>query len=156
MISKETVRQIVEAWIEEAGDFFPVDLKVAAGNLISIEIESERGSVNIDDCAALNNYIEARLNREEEDYSLEISSAGIGQPFKVYRQFVKHIGKDVEVSLRNGQRFVGVLQSADEASFCVNVMRKVKPEGAKRPVMQPFDEVYRIDEVNSICYHLDF
>ena len=155
MISKETVRQIVEEWTQANG-FFPVDVKVGADNLISVEIESERGSVNIDDCAALNGFIEARLDREAEDYSLEISSAGIGQPFKVHRQYVKFIGKDVEVSLRDGRRFVGVLLSVDDASFTVNVMRKVKPEGAKRPLMQPFDETYRFDEVNSVCYHLEF
>ncbi len=155
MINKETLRQTAEQWMGEKG-FFLVDLKVGSDNRISIEMETERGSVDIDDCAALNDFIESRFDRDVEDYSLEISSAGLGQPFKVRKQYLKCIGQDVEVSLKDGHRFVGILQAVNDDSFCVNVIRKVKPEGAKRPVSQAMDETYRYEEVNSVCYHLEF
>ena len=190
MISKDTVRQLVDSWLaaqgetvaqsetvaagvgetgapdetaEAAGntravtpDLYLVDLKVTPSNLISVELETDRGSVDIDDCVALNNYLEAHLDREAEDYSLEVSSAGLGQPFKVLRQYRKHIGMDVEVSLRNGQRFDGVLKDATEEAFTVSVSRKVKPEGAKRPTTVTVDEMYRYEEANSVCYKLVF
>ncbi len=155
MINKEAVKQTVEEWMKANG-FFLVDLKIGNDNLISIEMESEKTSVDIDDCAALSQFFESRFDREVEDYSLEVSSAGIGYPFKVTKQYLKHIGKDVEVSLRNGKRFTGVLESADENGFTVNVVRKVKEEGAKRPIEKAFSEHYLYEESNSVRYHLVF
>lgn len=155
MINKDNIKSIAETWMLENG-FFLVDLIVSPDNVVSIEMESEKTSVNIDDCVALSRHIEESVDREVEDYSLEVSSAGIGQPFKVLKQYFKHIGKDVEVSLKNGKRFVGVLEEVQEDSFRVSVMRKVKPEGAKRPQMVPVDETYPYSETVSVKYKLEF
>ena len=70
-----------------------------------------------------------RLNREDEDYELEVGSAGIGQPFKVLQQYVNHIGKEVEVLEKDGRKHCGVLKDADERQFTVTVQKKVKEEG---------------------------
>lgn len=155
MISKITVSQVIEEWMQRGG-FFLVDLKVSNDNTISIEIEKEKGSVDIDDCVDLSKFIESKLDREVEDYSLEVASAGIGQAFKVRQQYDKYIGQEVEVSLKNGKRFVGVLKEVNEDGFCVNVLRKIKPEGSKRSVMTPMDETYSYAEANSVKYKLNF
>ena len=152
---KDSVIQVVEPWLEERG-FFLVDCKISTDNVISIEFESYKASVNIDDCSALSAFVESQFDREEEDFSLEVSSAGIGYPFKVKAQWLKLIGKDVEVRLKDGRKFVGVLQSVGDNDFCVNVLRKVKPEGAKRPVQMEVDETYTYEEVKSVAQHIDF
>ncbi len=152
---KDSVVQVVAPWLEERG-FFLVDCRISADNVISVEFESQKASVTIDDCTALSAFIESNFDREEEDYSLEVSSAGIGQPFKVKGQYLKQIGKAVEVRLKDGRKFVGVLQTVGETDFCVNVMRKVKPEGAKRPVQMAMDETYFYEETKSVAQYIDF
>ena len=83
MISKDKVREIVEGWLADK-EYFLVDVFVSADNCISVEIDHAEG-VWIEDCVQLSKHVEANLDREVEDYELEVGSAGIGQPFKVLR-----------------------------------------------------------------------
>ena len=131
MIDKNVVTRIVEEWLE-GKDYFLVDVTVTPDDKIVVEIDHAEG-VWIDDCVDLSRYIESKLNREVEDYELEVGSAGIGQPFKVLQQYIIHIGKDVEVLDKDGKKWTGVLAEANEANFTITVQTKVKPEGAKRP-----------------------
>ena len=99
---------------------------------IVVEIDHKEG-VWIEDCVELSRYIESKLNREDEDYELEVGSAGIGQPFKVLQQYTNPSEKKWEVLRKDGRKLCGVLKAADEQHFTVTVEKKVKPEGAKRP-----------------------
>ena len=85
MIEKKTVSQIVEEWLE-GKDYFLVEVTVSPDDKIVVEIDHAEG-VWIEDCVELSRFIESKLNREEEDYELEVGSAGIGQPFKVLQHF---------------------------------------------------------------------
>ena len=80
MIDKNVVARIVEEWLEDKS-YFLVDVNVSPDDKIVVEIDHAEG-VWIDDCVELSRYIESKLSREEEDYELEVGSAGIGQPFK--------------------------------------------------------------------------
>ena len=84
MIDKNVVKQLVEEWLD-GKDYFLTDLTVSPDDRIVVEMDHVEG-VWIEDCVDLSRYIEERLNRDEEDYELEVGSAGIGQPFKVHRQ----------------------------------------------------------------------
>ncbi len=95
MIDKNVVTRIVDEWLE-GKDYFLVDVTVSPDDKIVVEIDHAEG-VWIDDCVELSRYIESKLDREEEDYELEVGSAGIGQPFKVLQQYLIHIGKEVEI-----------------------------------------------------------
>ena len=95
MIDKNVVTGIVLQWLE-GKDYFLVDVTVSPDDKIVVEIDHAEG-VWIDDCVELSRYIESNLNRDEEDYELEVGSAGIGQPFKVLQQYVINKGKEVEV-----------------------------------------------------------
>ena len=95
MIDKNVVARIVEEWLEDKS-YFLVDVNVSPDDKIVVEIDHAEG-VWIDDCVELSRYIESKLSREEEDYELEVGSAGIGQPFKVLQQYVAHVGCEVEV-----------------------------------------------------------
>ena len=95
MIEKSVVTQLVNEWLEEK-DYFLVDVTVTPDNRIVVEIDHAEG-VWIEDCVELSRFIESKLDREQEDFELEVGSAGIGQPFKVLQQYVNHIGMEGEV-----------------------------------------------------------
>ena len=88
MIDKNKVEEIVNEWLE-GKNYFLTDLSVTADDHIVVEIDDKEG-VWIDDCVDLSKFIESRMNRDEEDYELEVGSAGIGQPFKVLQQYYNH------------------------------------------------------------------
>ena len=115
MIDKNVVTRIVEEWLE-GKDYFLVDVTVTPDDKIVVEIDHAEG-VWIDDCVDLSRYIESKLNREVEDYELEVGSAGIGQPFKVLQQYIIHIGKEVEVQDKDGKKWTGVLVDANESNL---------------------------------------
>ena len=132
MINKATVQQAVEEWLQ-GKDYFLVDINISADDRIVVEIDHADG-VWIEDCADLSRFIEERVSREEEDYELEVGSAGLGQPFKILRQYEIHVGKEVETLAKDGKKYRGTLLSVDQEGFELGVMQKVKEEGKKRPV----------------------
>ena len=147
MISRELVRQVAEEWLE-GKEYFLVDVDVKPGGSIVVEIDHADG-VWIDDCVELSKYIEGRIDREEEDYELEVGSAGIGQPLKVERQYRNLVGKEVEVLDAGGRKTRGTLKSVDPdgAGFVVETMEKVRREGAKRPSVEAVEHAFRMDKV---------
>ena len=139
----------------EDKDYFLVDITVSPDDKIVVEIDHAEG-VWIDDCVELSRYIESKLNREEEDYELEVGSAGIGQPFKVLKQYLIHVGKDVEVMTKDGKKWTGVLADANEENFTLTVEVKVKPEGAKRPKLVEKNITFTYDEIKYTKYLISF
>lgn len=154
MIDKNVVTRIVEEWLE-GKDYFLVDVTVTPDDKIVVEIDHAEG-VWIDDCVDLSRYIGSKLNREEEDYELEVGSAGIGQPFKVLQQYIIHIGKEVEVLGKDGKKWTGVLMDANEENFTITVQVKVKPEGAKRPKLVEQNVTFVYDEIKYTKYLISF
>lgn len=154
MIDKNVVTRIVDEWLE-GKDYFLVDVTVSPDDKIVVEIDHAEG-VWIDDCVELSRYIESKLNREEEDYELEVGSAGIGQPFKVLKQYMIHLGKDVEVLDNNGKKWTGVLADVNDENFTVTVEVKIKPEGAKRPKLVKQNVTFTYDEIKYTKYLISF
>ena len=145
MIDKNVVKSLVEEWLE-GKDYFLVDIQISSDDKIVVEIDHADG-VWIEDCVELSKYIEDRLSRDEEDYELEVGSAGLGQPFKVPQQYKIFVGKEVEVLDKDGKKVKGVLKSVDGNDFVVAVNEKVHVEGKKRPVKMDVDHAYKMDEV---------
>ncbi len=131
MIDKKALESVVNEWLNKT-NYFLVDLNVSADGNIMVVIDHAEG-VWIEDCAELSRFIESRFDRELEDFGLEVGSAGLGQPFKVRRQWEIHIGKQVETMLKDGKKFKGTLTSVADDTFAMEVETKIKPEGAKRP-----------------------
>ncbi len=154
MISKNKIEELVEQWLE-GKDYFLVDIEISKDNRIVVEIDHADG-VWIEDCVDLSRYIEEHLNRDEEDFELEVGSAGLGQPFKVEQQYRNHIDKEVEVLSAEGKKFKGILKSVEGRSFIVSVKEKVKVEGKKRPELQDVDHVFDMDEVKYTKYSISF
>ena len=145
MIDKEIIKQAVEDFIKES-EIFLVSVDVKPGNIIVVEIDSD-ASVSIDDCIALNKFIESKLDRDIEDYELEVGSAGISQAFKILRQYRKYIGKEVEVLTKTGKKLQGILKDANEQNIALTIEKQVKPEGAKRKITVEEDLTFIYDEI---------
>jgi len=145
MIDKNAVRKAVDEWLE-GKDYFLVDLSVNPDDRVVVVIDHADG-VWIEDCADLSRYIESKINREDEDYELEVGSAGLGQPFQVRRQYEIHVGQPVETQTKDGKKFKGTLASVDETGFELNVLQKVKEEGKKRPVTKEVSLRFDFEEV---------
>ncbi len=154
MISKETVKNLVGEWLSDK-EYFLVDASVDEQNKITVEIDHKDG-VWIEDCCALSKFIEAGLDREVEDFELEVGSAGIGQPFKVVQQYINSIGYDVEILTADGKKMEGTVKSADEAGFVVTVEQKQKVEGKKRPQIVEVEMPFAYTDVKWVKAVIDF
>lgn len=154
MIEKGVITQLVEEKLASSDNYL-VDVVVKPGNLIIIEIDNDE-AVCIDDCVELSRYVEEHLDRDVEDFELEVGSAGVTSPFKVLRQYVKNIGNEVEMLLKSGVKLTGVLKSADENGAVVTVEKQIKPDGAKRKVTVREDQSYTFEEIKYTKYLIRF
>lgn len=130
MIDKDKVLAVVAEKIEADGNFI-VEVSVSRDNEIRIVVDSENG-IPISYCQEIDALVETHFDREVEDYSLEVSSAGIGCELKVQGQFKKNIGNKVEVTLPNGSWVRGTLIDATEDGFDIETEEKRKVEGEKK------------------------
>jgi ribosome maturation factor RimP len=154
MTDKNIVKNLVDQWLE-GKDYFLVDIEISRDNKIVVEIDHADG-VWIEDCVELSRFIEDHLDREAEDFELEVGSAGLGQPFKVAQQYVNFVGKEVEVLDADGKKYKGVLKGVDGRDFTVTVQEKVKEEGMKRPQLQDKDYQFSMDTVKYCKYLISF
>ena len=151
MIDKQQVIGIAEKWLSTKEGYFLVDVDVTPDNRIVVEIDQAEG-VWIDDCVELSRFIESELDRDVEDYELEVGSAGIGQPFKVLQQYINHIGQEVEVLPKSGAKLKGFLESANENGFVLKTTQKQKVEGSKRPKNVEVEMTFGYDDVKYVKY----
>lgn len=154
MIDKNEVRRLVEEAIAGT-DAFVVDVTVSSANDIVVELDSATG-IDLDFCADLNRSLNEKLDREDEDYSLEVGTASLTAPFKVKGQYEKNLGNEVEVLTRDGKKLKGVLTAVTDEDFTLEVTRKVKEPGAKRPVMVAEPTVIPMAQAKQVCYVINF
>lgn len=154
MIDKKALATFIEKKLEGTA-LFLVDVEVSPANEIRVEIDSDTG-VDIDGCVGLTRDIEEEFDRDAEDYALEVGSAGLTSPFKVKRQYEKNIGREVEVLSAGGKKYKGLLRQAGPEGFTVVCEEKVKPEGAKRPVMEMVEHTFGYGDVKYTKYLLQF
>ena len=152
MISKSIVEQAVNEWLN-GKEYFLVEVSISTDDRIEVLIDHAEG-VWIEDCADLSRFIESKINREEEDYELEVGSAGLGYPFKVRRQWEIHLGKPVETMLKDGHKYRGELTEVGEETFSITAEEKVRHEGEKRPRKEMVTRTFGYDECVYTKYYL--
>lgn len=128
MITPQHITQLAEQKIEGT-QLFLVDVKVLPGNKIEVLLDGDNG-LAISDCVNLSRHIEKSLDREVEDFSLEVSSPGATSPLKMVRQYAKHLGRVLEIVLMNGEKMEGTLISTNGDEIVLeNSSRENKPIG---------------------------
>ena len=131
MISKEIVKDVVLSVTGNTA-IFVVDVKVDCASKIFVEVDKPEG-ITIEECVMISRAIESGLNRETEDFELEVSSPGLTEPFKVMEQYRKNCGRQVHVVKRDGQKISGLLQHLDDEGIVLEVETKIREAGLKRP-----------------------
>lgn len=154
MIDAKRVIEIAERQLE-GSNMFVVECKTTPMGEIELLIDSD-SAVMLEDCAKLNRAIEAELDREVEDYSLMVASAGIGSELKLLRQYKKIIGSSVEVLLKDGIKILAKLNNATEEGIELSYEEKQLVEGKKRKVTVEVTKSYKWEEIKYTKEYLDF
>ena len=152
------ISEIIDAIDSEivARGLYIIEVTVSKDNDVEVTIESVEGKVELEDCVAISRFFETKFDRETEDYSLTVTSAGLDQPFKVLKQFVKAVGKKVEVQLKGGKKMVAVLEAADEESITLKYSQKEAVEGKKKKEIVEHVDRFTMDQVNSVRPFVEF
>lgn len=122
MIAEKQILELIETHFVGT-DLFAVEVKVKPGNRIFVFIDSDT-NVTIAQCVGLSRFIEKHFDREIEDFELNVSSSGLDQPYKLVRQYIKNIGREVAVVMKDKRRIEGRLLEADAEG--INVLETVK------------------------------
>ena len=129
MIDKARIIQLVEEKLDDK--MFIVGISVSESNRIDIFIDSYDG-LSIDQCVAVSRHVEHSLDREEEDFSLQVSSPGLSEKFRVKQQYIKYCGKSIELITGSGEELTGMLKSADDSGIELETSAKELLEGSKK------------------------
>lgn len=148
MINKKKIEELALERIEELDkDLFIVEISISASNSIRVEIDSAFGNVAIEDCISVSRNIEHNLDREEQDFELQVSSPGLDKPFRVVQQYKKNVGREVKLTPVNGVKLEGVLKSADDNGVVIETTRKERLEGKKKKVTVVEEHPFNYDEI---------
>ena len=154
-MTKELIYKEIEPAVAARGCFI-TDVEVNPDYDITISIESEQGSVDMDDCVAVNDKFLETFDRDEEDYSLTVTSAGLDQPFRILKQYLKAVGSAVTVQVRDGRKIVGTLTGADGDGFTLAYDAKEAVPGKKKKEIVRREERFAFGAVNTVTPHIDF
>ena len=154
MLTKEDIARCVEQAIKSP-DIFLVEVNVSADNRVTVELDSDHG-MDVDTCVEISRAIEAQFSRDDEDYELEVGSAGLTAPFKVRRQYLKNVGNTVEVLTSDGLKLRGTLVEVADDTFTLRSQKKEKAPEQKRPVMVDVDSAIPFASVKKAVLHLEF
>jgi ribosome maturation factor RimP len=124
MIEKGNIEKIVKDFTAGTGMFL-VSVKVSGDNRISVLADTMTG-IRIEDCVALHRHIENSLDRDAEDFELQVSSPGLDAPFTVPEQYHKNNGKKIEVTTDEGIKTSGILKNITAGGFELDTEVKVK------------------------------
>lgn len=154
-MDKSLLEHLVQEYLKDT-DYALITLDINSQNEILIEVDRLQG-VDVEFCGALNQYMVEQLDvAGVENYSLEVGSVSLTDPFKTKMQYEKNIGHDVEVLTREGKKLRGQLVSVDEDSFAVDVDTLVAVEGKKRKQHEMITHTFAYGDVKYTKYDLKF
>ncbi len=154
MIDVKKVREWAEERCAEK-DLFLVDLTISSSNQITVLVDS-MGRVDITDCMSVSRAIESQLDREVEDFELTVSSAGIGNALKVWKQYEKNQGREVKIRTTEGKEIQGIMQKAENGEVTVVSQKREKIEGKKKKQTVEYTDTLKIEEIAETRVVLQF
>ncbi len=129
MITIDSIKKLTDSKIAEGANFI-VDIAIKQGNKITVLLDNDNG-VSIKDCVEMSRHIESNLDREKDDFELNVMSPGLTEPFKILRQYQKNVGKQIDVLTKEGKKLSGKLLFATEEGIELESKVKEKVEGKK-------------------------
>ena len=157
MISKKKVTELInERMAELDNGLFIVSLSISPSNVIFVELDKHEGNVTVDDCIRVSRNVEHNLDREEQDFELSVSSAGLDKGLRVFAQYKKNVGRGVKVKLNEGGTIEGDLIAATEKEITVQTARKERIEGKKKKETIVEDHVIPMSNVKETKIVISF
>ena len=151
----QKVQDLLSLALEQYPNIFLVDLKISDDKSINVILDGDK-EVNIKDCINISRAIEFDLDRDEEDFSLEVASAGVGSPLKLPRQYRKNLGRKLEVISSDGLKFMGELTHVKEDAIELQwKQREPKPIG-KGKVTVTKNKILTFDEISQTKVMIKF
>lgn len=154
LITENIIRALIGAKIEGT-DYYILSLDIKPGNAIAVEMESS-GPVSIEDCVAISRAIEHNLDREAEDFSLQVSSPGLDKPLRDHRQYIKNVGRSLKVRLAGDEEIEGELRQADDQKITLFTQRKERVEGKKKRILVEEELVLTYPEIKQAKIKINF
>ena len=148
MTFEDKINNLIEAALRDRTDLFLIECTISSDHHIRILLDGDQG-VNLKTCIEISRSIEHNLDRETEDFSLEVASAGVGNPLQNRRQYTKNIGRKLRVERDSEPTLEGVLTAATETDFTLEwKQREPKPVGkGKQTVIKK--EILSYQEIKS-------
>ena len=141
MTFKEQVTKLLNDGLLEKPEIFLIDLSISDSYKIIVTLDGDNG-VNLQDCIDINRVIENNLDREEQDFSLEVASAGVSSPLKFVRQYKKNIGRTLKVKTNSSEEIEAKLVAADEDKITLEWQaREPKKIGKGKETVQKKAEI---------------
>lgn len=157
MISKQKVRELAEERIKERDEnLFIVELTISNANVIRLELDKRNGNVSIEDCMSVSRNVEHNLDREEADFELHVSSAGLDKPLRVFAQYEKNIGRDLDVKLKSKEKVTGTLVAVDETGVVLKREEKQAIEGKKKKELVVIENKIAFSDINEAKIVISF
>lgn|SRR5690554_5846632 len=158
MLKKKEIEKLALERINELDSgLFIVEILISGNNVIQVKLDKEDGNVAIDECVSVSRNIEHNLDREKQDFELQVSSAGLDQPFRVLKQYLKNIGNEVKVHLKEKNKTIeGVLIHADEQGIQLQTTTKERVEGKKKKEIVVRDHDFSFDEIKETKIVISF
>ena len=127
MIAKKEIIRLAQERIDELdnGNYL-VDVNISSKNAINVRMDNLKGGVSVKDCVSVSRNIEHNLDREQEDFELQVSSPGIDQPFMVHQQYTKNVGRDVTVTTNIEEVITGELIKANQEEISIKEIKTEK------------------------------
>jgi len=133
MIDKKKVLKFIDERIQELDEnLYVVDLTISASNVIHVSLDKISGRVSIEECMSISRNVEHNLDREKEDFELNVSSAGLDRPLSHWNQYKKHQGKRVKIVTTEGKKIEGQLVQVEKDFIRLENEKIVKIEGTKK------------------------
>jgi ribosome maturation factor RimP len=148
MIDRTLVVELVEKSIAGT-DMFIVDVEVKSSNIVSIVLDSDT-AVGIDNCTDVNRFVCSSLESlGEDDFEVTVYSAGLSEPLKMRRQYIKHIGEEVEVLRKSGEKRKGILRRVEDNCIEIEYSIQEKEPGTKRKKTVQLNDLIELDSIKS-------
>ena len=157
MISKKLVTKLIDERIAELDNsLFVVSLTISPANVIQVEIDKYEGYVSVMDCMSVSRNVEHNLDREEQDFELSVSSAGLDKGLRVFPQYKKNIGRSVKVKLIKGGEIEGEMIDATPEQITIQTTRIERIEGKKKKETIIEDRVLSMDKIKETKIVISF
>ena len=157
MISKKTVLALIDERISELENgLFVVNLTISSSNVIRVELDKHEGNVAVIDCMSVSRNVEHNLDREDADFEISVSSAGLDQGLRVFAQYKKNVGREVKVKLKEGAKIEGKMIAATPEEITIQTSRKERIEGKKKKEIIIENHVLKMESVEETKIVISF